>query len=335
MNKNLVSIIVPVYQAESFLEESVKSLLNQTLRDIEIILVDDGSTDKSGAICDEIASKDHRVKVIHKKNGGQSAARNTGIEAATGKYIGFMDHDDFLYPNMCERLYHNAEKYKADIAAGSFIAHKVKQQSVYHDSHTGKLFFYDNPQGMKEYLSREVMDIYVWTKLYRKELLYEHRIRFEEGRGEEDFLFNYQAFIHAQLTVMDDTPLYRYMEYADSTCRTAPKKNLRKYLDDMCYRIQKIENGVQRRYPDFLYLAKRQTIVACVKMLSVMSAHQRTACEPYYTWIKKYLHENARIFIRDKAYWGMSYPGVFLAAYMPKTIYFYLKKWRNKHAMHL
>ena len=331
MNKILVSIIVPVYQSENFLEESVKSIINQTLRDIEIILVDDGSTDNSEAICNSIASRDHRVRIIHKKNEGQSSARNTGIEAARGEYIGFMDHDDFLYPDMCERLYHNAEKYQVDISAGSYIA-RNEQQILWHDRHTGKQYLYDNPQGVKAYLVREVVDNYVWTKLYKKKFIDEYHIRFEDGRGEEDFLFNHVAFTHARLSVMDDTPVYLYIEYSDSTCRTIHTKNLRKYLDDMCHRVQKIENSIQCNYPEFLLFAKRQTIMACVKMLSVMSTHKRTECEPFYTRIKKYLRDNASIVIQDRKYWNMSYIGVFLAAYAPSSVYFYLKKWRNSLA---
>ena len=110
-----ISIVIPVYQAEHFLQDSVESALTQTLTDIEIILVNDGSRDRSGIICDEIASKDKRVKVIHKENEGQSAARNAGIDAAKGKYISFMDHDDFIYPDMCMKLFKNAEKYDVDI----------------------------------------------------------------------------------------------------------------------------------------------------------------------------------------------------------------------------
>lgn len=328
MSKVLVSIIVPIYQAEKFLMKSVETVLNQTLKDIEIILVNDGSTDKSGAICDDIASKDHRVKVIHKKNEGQSAARNTGIEAATGKYIGFMDHDDFLYPEMCERLYRNAEKYMVDISAGSYIT-RNEVGEIRHDQHTGNLYLYNSKEGTAAFLSGEVTDIYVWTKLYRKDFLDEHHICFEAGRNEEDFLFNHCAFMHAQKTVMDDTPIYLYIEYTHSTCRTYHIKKFQKYIDDMCYRIFKIENETHERYPDLTGLAQRQTIKACVKMLSVMSTHKRNECEPYYSRIKKYFRKNASIVIKERKYWGMSKLGVWLAAYVPTTPYFYLKKWKN------
>ena len=104
----LFSIIVPVYKVESYIKRCVQSLLNQTFHDVEIILVDDGSPDQCPMMCDEFAKEDARIKVIHKKNGGLSDARNVGIEAATGKYIIFVDSDDFISPRACEELSHYA-----------------------------------------------------------------------------------------------------------------------------------------------------------------------------------------------------------------------------------
>jgi glycosyltransferase involved in cell wall biosynthesis len=110
-----ISVIIPVYQAEDFLAKCVDSVLAQTEHDLEVILVDDGSTDHSGNICDEYATRDSRVHVIHKENAGVSAARNSGIAAATGEYIGFVDSDDWIEPNMYERLLEEANKSDADI----------------------------------------------------------------------------------------------------------------------------------------------------------------------------------------------------------------------------
>lgn len=325
-----ISIVIPVYQAELFLQDSVESVLTQTLTDIEIILVNDGSKDRSGIICNEIASKDKRVKVIHKENEGQSAARNAGIDAAKGKYISFMDHDDFIYPDMCMKLFKNAEKYDVDISAGSFIR-KDEKGTISHNKHTSQLFVYNNKEGVKAFFSREIIDIYVWTKIYRKDFLDRNNIRFEKGRSDEDWLFNSSAFFSAGKIVMEDTPLYIYIEYANSTCRTFHVKNIRKFLDDTCYRIQKIETGIQKNYPDLLYLSQRQSIKACVRMLFITSKYKKSDCEPYYSWIKKYLYSNAQFFIHDRQYWNMSLGGVLLAAYTPTWLYFYIKKWKHRH----
>lgn len=328
MEKTSVSIIVPVFQAERYLRKSVETIMRQTLENIEIILVDDGSTDKSPEICDQLGEEDKRIKVVHKKNAGQSSARNIGIAIANGEYISFMDNDDFLYPEMCELLYENAIEHDADISAGSYIT-KNENGEVFHNEHTGKVYVYDNKQGVKEFLSREIVDIYVWTKIYRKVFLEKHHIRFEEGRSEEDWLFNHLAYFASQRSVMIDTPVYLYIEYKSSTSRTFYKKSPYKYLDDICYRMQTIEKGVTDTYPDLLFWSKRQTINTCFRVLFVISKQKRKECEPYYSWIKKYLHANSRIVISERHYWKMSLLGVILAAYMPASLYYQLKKWKN------
>lgn len=330
MDTPLVSIIVPVFQAESFLEASVESILNQTLNNIEIILINDGSTDSSGILCDKIANADKRVKVIHKSNGGQSTARNVGIRTASGEYIGFMDNDDLLYPDMCNCLYENAKQHNADISCGSFIV-KDSQQRLSHITHTNQKYIYDNFSGMEAYLKQEHMDLYVWTKLYKRDFIHKNQIYFEEGRSEEDWLFNHHAFCVATKTVMEDIPIYRYWERSDSTCHTLHKEALHRYLDDTYYRIMKIEDEIQSKYPDFVYLVKRQTIQACFRMLFIISKNQRKECEPYYSQIKHYLEKNHKIVIKENQYWGMSKVGVLVAIYTPASLYFIIKRIKHRH----
>ena len=115
-----VSVIVPVYNVEEYLRKCIDSIVAQTLKDIEIILVDDGSTDGSGTICDEYASQDKRVRVVHKINGGLSSARNTGIEAASAPFLMFIDSDDWVEPNFCEKPYLAAKNNNADLVLFSF-----------------------------------------------------------------------------------------------------------------------------------------------------------------------------------------------------------------------
>ena len=112
-----ISVIVPVYKAEAYLHRCVESIRNQTFYDLEIILVDDGSPDNCGAICDEYAKIDSRIKVIHKENGGASTARNWGLEIATGEYIGFVDSDDYIHPQMYQLLYYYMKKDGSDIVS--------------------------------------------------------------------------------------------------------------------------------------------------------------------------------------------------------------------------
>ena len=128
-----ISIIVPVYNVEKYLEKCVRSILAQTFTDFELILVDDGSPDSSGAMCDQFAEQDQRVKVIHKENGGLSDARNAGIEIATGEYLGFVDSDDYIADDMYELLYTNIVKEDADLSiCGIYDVYEGKELSLIH-----------------------------------------------------------------------------------------------------------------------------------------------------------------------------------------------------------
>lgn len=129
---SLISVIMPVYNGEKFLEEAVSSLVNQTYHDIEILLIDDGSTDTSDEICDRFAKEDQRIRVIHKKNQGVSAARNMGISKAKGEYIGFVDCDDICENDMYEKLYHAITESKSDFAIGMF-SDLIQNEKKYHD----------------------------------------------------------------------------------------------------------------------------------------------------------------------------------------------------------
>ncbi len=326
----LITIIMPVYQAEKYLEKSINSVLNQTYKNWELILVDDGSTDSSPLICDDYARRDTRIRVFHKINGGQSSARNLGIQEAKGIYITFMDNDDIVLPEMYEVLVANIESAHADISACSYIIHR-EDGDVYHDVHSNEFYVFDNKEGMKAFLSREMMDIYVWTKLYKKDFLDRYQLRFEEGRSEEDFLFNSLAFIYAKCTVFVDRAFYIYNERINSACRNIRTQQLRKYLDDTWYRLMVIEERVLKSFPDLLVLAKRQTILYIFIMISVMVRNEKKKCAPYYFQCMHYLHQNRKQVIDESLYWGMSKKGVFLAAYLPSSIYFYYRKYKDKY----
>ncbi len=124
----LISIIMPIYKAEDYLNNSITSILNQTLENFELILVDDGSPDNSGKICDELALNDNRIKVIHKENGGASTARNAGLDIAQGEFIAFVDSDDWIEPNMFETLFNLAKEHNADISQCNYI--KVENEDA-------------------------------------------------------------------------------------------------------------------------------------------------------------------------------------------------------------
>lgn len=184
-----VSIIVPVYNVEKYLRECLDSLIGQTLKDIEIITINDGSPDNSLQILEEYAAKDARVKVINQKNAGLSAARNRGMEAACGEYVAFIDSDDWVDVDFCERLYDAAIREKADIAAGEIISCSENGKCGGGVSRCGDKVF----NSLKEkwhYLLDDGAHCYVCNKIYKRELLLGKKLFFAEGKTYEDILWS-------------------------------------------------------------------------------------------------------------------------------------------------
>ena len=205
----LISVIVPVYNVEKYLKRCVDSLLKQTYSNLEIILVDDGSTDSSCTMCDFYGAKDERVIVIHKKNGGLSSARNAGIEIAKGRYVGFIDSDDWISPETYEVLYRNLIKTNADVSDIDSII-------------TSNEFNYQNTtEVVTTFIGRDILLDYFISdkysccrKLYKREVI--GNIRFPVGKINEDIATNYQFLLRANREVKSSLKLYYYYSNPDS-----------------------------------------------------------------------------------------------------------------------
>ena len=179
---DLISIIIPVYNVEKYLERCVKSVINQTYKNLEIILVDDGAKDNSGKMCDELSKLDSRIKVIHKENGGLSDARNFGLKIATGDYIGFVDSDDYIADDMYETLYYTIKNNNADISIVSF--YEMYKEKVIGVRDSGNLEILSKQEAMKELLIDTKIQSYAWNKLFKKELF--NDLKFPTGKNFED-----------------------------------------------------------------------------------------------------------------------------------------------------
>jgi len=206
MQDDLITIISAVYNVDEYLDDCIKSILNQTYKNIEVILVDDGSTDKSGEICDKYAKQDNRIKVIHQKNSGRPGApRNRGIEAATGKYIAFIDSDDMYRENYIETLYKLLIKNDADISVCNYF--KLYSKNIDIDTSDEVLKEYSNIEYLRLFNS-DASDtcVVIWNKLYKKELIGD--IRFPEGKSHEDEAFTYKVIYKANKIVKTSKKLY-------------------------------------------------------------------------------------------------------------------------------
>ncbi len=202
-----VSIIVPVYKVEAYLDRCIHSILNQTFENFEMILVDDGSSDNCPRMCDKWAEKDSRIKVIHKENGGLSSARNAGLDIASGKYISFVDSDDWLYPNCIEELVKRAKLTDADIVESGYcrIYDNGKKRII-----TEKEKELDQKNAYaRMFRSRgERVNYYAWGRVYKKNIIKTYR--FPEGMQFEDLHFNYYVMKNVHKYVVISSPLYYY-----------------------------------------------------------------------------------------------------------------------------
>ena len=203
-----ISVVIPVYNVEKYLSECLDSVINQTYKKLQIILVDDGSTDFSGKICDVYAEKDNRITVVHQKNAGAGAAKNTGLELIDGDYFSIIDSDDYIELDMYEKMVNSLEKYNADIVQCLFrnvfvndsFDRKYKIKGNYPKVLTSKSF-------LKEYLYDWKYAIF-WNKLFKKSLL--QNIKFPVGRKIDDEFFTYKLVCNAKKVVNIDNILYNY-----------------------------------------------------------------------------------------------------------------------------
>ena len=216
MSKPILSIIVPVYNVEKYIERCIKSILNQSFTNFELILVDDGSPDKCGEICDEYEKKDSRIKVIHKKNGGLSDARNAGIERAKGEYIAFVDSDDFINKYMYEILYKNAKKWDADISICNF---KMVCENDRIDEDISVICedakVYGRNEALNKLYSNENLQFIVaWNKIYKKELFL--NIRYDYGKCHEDEFIIHKLIYNANKIAYCSSEMYYYLQRNNS-----------------------------------------------------------------------------------------------------------------------
>lgn len=224
----LISIIVPVYNSEKFLLRCIKSIQNQTYNNIEIVLIDDGSTDSSGEICDQLALKDSRITVCHKVNGGQASARNLGLEIANGELVGFVDNDDVIEPNMYELLYRNM------IREGVKISGLVADW-VYEDKTT----FEGNKYQSRIYTGHELLinmfykinliSSSVWDKLFKRELF--SNVKFPEGCEFEDIWVLSQIFLQNPDVYIEMKPLYHWYQYSFSRSKSGFNDKSKTYVE--------------------------------------------------------------------------------------------------------
>lgn len=285
---NLVSVVVPIYNVESYLEQCIISIIEQSYKFLEIILVNDGSTDSSGMICDQYANKDDRVKVIHKKNGGLSDARNAGLEIASGTHICFIDSDDFIQDQFIERLLNLCIDHKADIAQCDF----KKVGYTFKDSDPKQVnvsTFTGRQMNLALYQGYHMKHIVAWNKIYKIELF--QGIRYPYGKINEDEATTYLLFDRAKSVVVTNEKLY-YDRYRENSIMNS-KYNIKR-LDALEAFENRIHFFLDKNDIELANLTKRQLCYELIRAYANTKAHISNSKE-----IQKKLKKRFRRSVRE------------------------------------
>lgn len=267
-----ISVIIPLYNVEQYLTRCVDSILNQDFADLEVILVNDGSSDRSGEICDAYQLRDSRVKVIHQKNGGPGNARNTGIAVATGEYIAFIDSDDYAERNMLRCMHTLATENNAEIAVCG-VRH-VEQNGKVRQPEGADTLVITGIEALREALSGKKIIMSSCNKLIKRSLLTD--LRFVEGHNYEDVLFSVNLFLSANTIAVTERPLYNYCHRAGSLTR-APFSRLDM---DAIYIYKQVFQLVQNHCPELIPVAQFRLQWAHFAALDKILAEQDYRANP-------------------------------------------------------
>ncbi len=294
-----ISVIVPVYNSSKYLRKCIESILNQTYKNLEIILVNDGSMDESGIICDEYAAKDDRIIAIHQQNAGASVARNRGLDICTGNYIGFVDGDDWIAENMYEFLYTALLNYNADISICGYYIEDEKNGVYGARNDNGEVTVYDSREAIREVIKDEKIYSNFWDKLYRREMFRE--LRFRKGIILEDIATMYKIFMHAKKIVACNVPQYYYYQRKDSLLHI--RNEALNWDQFWVYRERVLV--LEKDYPEFRELLVTRLVsfgiaaYNCLLLKGDLSSDEKSQKEEILETVWKYGKE-----IRDKKYGG-------------------------------
>lgn len=295
----LISVIVPIYNVEKYLARCVDSIVNQTYKNLEIILVDDGSPDRCPQMCDDYAEKDSRIKVVHKKNGGLSDARNAGMAVATGKYISFIDSDDYVSDDFFECLLDVMNKENSDIAECSVVKfYEDNRFDEFSDDLSVKT--YDTQDAMSALIAENPFHQHVWNKLYKTELVKD--IPYAVGKLNEDEFWTYRVFGRANKVARLNKTMYYYFQRNSSIMGVGYNIRRLDALEGKANRQKYIENN----FPDLSTQAKIDLYGSCMfayqSVLKFMSgADKKKALELIRKYRKMYNLSFDEIKLADKS----------------------------------
>ena len=260
-----ISVIVPVYKVEAYLDRCVRSIVEQTYRDLEIILVDDGSPDSCGAMCDAWAQRDSRIRVIHKENGGSGDARNAGLDVASGDYVAMVDSDDYVAPQMYQYLI-NLMVPGVDIAECEYLETTTDTAPLDMGTEETVQNFTVN-EAMRHHVSDRLFRQVIWNKLYRRQVIGD--IRFPLGKRIDDEFWTYRVIANAEKLARTSCRLYAYRQRTESVMHETFSVERLQALDAKCQRLEFLKDY----FPELLSIARINLWHSCLYMGQMSLRH--------------------------------------------------------------
>ena len=305
----MVSIIIPVYNVQDYLARCVDSVLTQTYTDLEIILVDDGSIDISGDICDEYALHDARVRVIHKENGGLSDARNAGLDVARGNYVAFIDADDYVHPSFVELLLKTINETGAQIAVSTWQELKDGDKPRKVKTRRPRCTILTQEEAISSVFYQKKLNHSACSRIFETQLF--NNIRFPEGMLYEDLAIIYPLLCKVEKVALINTPMYYYMHRQGSIITTMSLRRTH-VLDH----IERIEEQVTDEAPQYLPAVRSRHLSACFNMLRLMPVDEpkwqatKERCWDYIKNMRFLCIKDSKVRLKNKIACLLSYFGV-------------------------
>lgn len=326
----MISVIVPIYNVEEYLPTCIESILNQTYKDLEILLIDDGSTDSSGKICDEYAKQDGRCIVIHQLNKGLSEARNTGLNHVKGEYISFIDGDDYIHPQMFEILYEALHKGNYDFSMTLYKEVHNKQQTQLISTYSSNEIFQDqliyglyNKSSKTNNIYREMNFHVVWNKLYRKRLI--NNTYFMQTSA-EDTVFNTSIFLKCKRVIVINKALYYWVQRNTSITH----QRINSTFINRILSYNQCLNNTPSQYPQYrgAIIEKIYKVFLYVRLYAKNTPYQTQAI----SLINKIHKENKKEFIHNH-YISYKYKIILLTFLQFPQFYCWYINYKNKQAI--
>ncbi len=316
-----VSVIIPVYNTEKYLAACIDSVLAQTGISLELILVDDGSTDSSVKICENYATQNDNIKVLHIQNSGPATAKNEGLKHAKGNYIALTDSDDKMEPLMLYKMVNAGYNHNADIVCCNY-KQIDEQGNVSHLNSTNQQYVLNHEEGLIHFFSKDKIYSQCWTKIYKRDMLAKHQIKNDPGlRTDEDFIFNIRAFVNAQITVIVDEPLYIYTHRNNSLARDFYIKNISQYIDNRIQRVNVSKEAVKNESETIKHWSTVHIIMYYNELLGKVALFPEYFSDKRIKDILRFIKKHKTTLNSHYKLCGFSKMGCLFISYLPSFLY--------------